>query len=121
MTITLLIVDDHASFRDAARQLLELDGFRVVGEARDGASALEAARALHPAVVLLDVQMPGADGFEVAATLMLEPDPPAVVLTSSRDGAEFESLVRASGARGFIPKTDVSGSAIRAVVECASS
>jgi len=120
MTMTLLIVDDHASFRDAARQLLEIDGFQVVGEARDGESALEVARALRPAVVLLDVQMPGADGFEVAARLMREPDPPAVVLTSSRDGAEFESLVRASGARGFIPKMDLTGSAIRAVVECAS-
>jgi DNA-binding NarL/FixJ family response regulator len=121
MTMTVLIVDDHASFRAAARQLLELEGFRVVGEARDGESALAAARALNPALVLLDVQMPGANGFEVAAQLRREPDPPAVVLTSSRDGAEFELLVRASGARGFIPKTDLSGPAIRTVLGCASS
>src|SRR5438309_3638090 len=109
MKLTVLIVDDHASFRAAARQMLEFDGFDVVGEARDGEAAIEAARVLHPAVVLLDVQMPGINGFEVASRLTGTEDAPAVVLTSSRDGAEVEALVRTCGARGFIPKSELTG------------
>ena len=60
---TVLIVDDHADFRAFARTLLEAGGFEVVGEARDGASALVAARALKPGLVLLDIQLPDIDGF----------------------------------------------------------
>ena len=109
MPMTVLIVDDHASFRTVARKLLEHLGYRVVGEARDGESALEAARELQPDVVLLDVQMPGIDGFEVAARLTAGDDGPAVVLVSTRDGLDFGGLVVESGARGFIAKDDLSG------------
>ena len=66
---TVLIVDDHADFRAFARTLLEAGGFEVVGEARDGASALSAARALRPELVLLDVQLPDIDGFAVCEQL----------------------------------------------------
>ena len=65
--MSVLIVDDHPSFRATARVLLESEGFDVVGEAEDGSSALEAVAALHPQIVLLDVQLPDLDGFEVAA------------------------------------------------------
>jgi CheY-like chemotaxis protein len=61
MGTTVLIVDDHRDFRAFARALLEAGGFEVVGEAVDGASALVAARALKPALVLLDVQLPDID------------------------------------------------------------
>src|SRR3954465_15446950 len=63
MAPTILIVDDHPSFRASARRLLEADGFEVVGEALDGESAFEAVRELRPEIVLLDVQLPGLDGF----------------------------------------------------------
>ena len=66
---TVLIVDDHRDFRAFARALLEAGGFEVVGEAIDGASALVAARALKPALVLLDVQLPDIDGFAVCEQL----------------------------------------------------
>jgi DNA-binding NarL/FixJ family response regulator len=116
MAMTLLIVDDHTSFRAAARKLLERHGYRVVGEAGDGDAALEAVRELRPDVVLLDVQMPGIDGFEVAAQLNAASSPPAIVMVSSRDGEDFGGLVEQSGARGFIPKHGLSGPALDAVL-----
>src|SRR5438105_2788065 len=82
--VTVLIVDDHPSFRATARALLQAEGFDVVGEAEDGASALALVAELRPDVVLLDVQLPDLDGFEVAQRLGA--DGPAVVLVSSRDG-----------------------------------
>src|SRR5690349_22653991 len=98
---TLLIVDDHDGFRDGARALLETDGFEVVGEAADGQSAIAAARRLRPDVVLLDVQLPGLDGFEVAERLADGADPPAIVLTSSRGADAFRRRLANSPARGF--------------------
>jgi len=98
MTPSILIVDDHPSFRTTARALLVAEGYDVVGEAADGSSAIEAARTLRPDVVLLDVQLPDRDGFAVAVELSREPQPPAIVLTSSRDAGDFGPLILASGA-----------------------
>jgi DNA-binding NarL/FixJ family response regulator len=109
MAKTVLIVDDHASFRRAVRLVLEYEGYEVVGEAADGEEALSAAGDLKPELVLLDVHMPGIDGFEVASRLTSQEQAPAVVLTSSRDGTDFDQRVRRSGARGFIPKAEISG------------
>jgi len=109
---TVLIVDDHPSFRSTARILLESEGFDVIGEAEDGASAIEAIQRLAPEVVLLDVQLPDMDGFAVARTIMADGVKSAIVLTSSRDGCDFGSLIAESGARGFVPKGELSGAAI---------
>jgi len=117
MATTVLIVDDHARFRSVARKLLEHHGYRVVGEARDGESALEAVRELRPDLVLLDVQMHGIDGFEVATRLNAAGDAPAIVLVSSRDGMDFGSLIAKSGARGFIAKDDLSGPALAELLD----
>jgi two-component system response regulator EvgA len=81
----VLVVDDHASFRRVAR-LLQFEGYEVVGEAEDGLSGLAAARALAPDLVLLDIQPPDIDGFDVAARLTSGERAPAVILTSSQDG-----------------------------------
>jgi DNA-binding NarL/FixJ family response regulator len=116
MPTTLLIVDDHASFRVAARKLLEHHGYEIVGEACDGATALEAVRQLRPDAVLLDVQMPDLDGFEVATRLTAGETAPAIVMVSSRDGEDFGDLVERSGALGFIGKGDLSGPALDAVL-----
>ena len=116
MTMSLLIVDDHASFRSVARKVLEYHGFDVIGEAGDGASALAAVEELHPDAVLLDVQLPDFDGFEVAARLKANGHAPAIVMVSSRDGADFGDLIEQSGARGFIPKHDLSGPALEALL-----
>jgi len=108
----VLIVDDHPSFRASARVLLEAEGFDVVGEAADGAQAITEAGRLRPEVVLLDVQLPDMDGFAVARTIMADGVKSAIVLTSSRDGCDFGSLIAESGARGFVPKGELSGAAI---------
>jgi len=113
---TVLIVDDHPSFRAAARLLLEHDGFDVIGEAEDGLSGLAAASALSPDVVLLDVNLPDLDGFDVASRICIDQAAPKVVLTSSRDPREFGPLVSRSGARGFIPKGELTGEALCALL-----
>ena len=112
----MLIVDDHAGFRSFARALLEAEGFEVVGEAEDGASALAVMGRLRPNIVLLDIQLPDIDGFEVAARLARAADPPAVVLVSTRDISSYRRRLAASPVRGFIPKSDLSGSALTALV-----
>ena len=72
MPRTVVIVDDHARFRRSARKLLELEGFDVIGEAADGASALAEVERLRPDLVLLDVQLPDASGLDLVP--LLEPD-----------------------------------------------
>jgi DNA-binding NarL/FixJ family response regulator len=113
---TVLIVDDHEGFRASARALLEAEGFEVVGEAADGPGAIEAVAVLRPRVVLLDIQLPGLDGLAVAEQLAAGLDPPAVVLTSSRDPAAYGVRLGMSSARGFIPKSELSGKALLALV-----
>ena len=114
MATSVLIVDDHPSFRASARMLLECEGYVVVGEAADGRTALEAVRELRPDLVLLDVQLPDIDGPEVAARLAeANGASPAIILTSSRD---LEDIGVLSGVRGFIPKSELSGAALEALL-----
>jgi DNA-binding NarL/FixJ family response regulator len=103
---SVLIVDDHATFRATARQVLEAEGFEVVGEAEDGASALAAVD-----------RLPDTDGFEIARCLCVNGFQPKVVLTSSRDASEFGDLIDACGSRGFIPKGELSGGKLAALLE----
>jgi DNA-binding NarL/FixJ family response regulator len=112
---TVLIVDDHAGFRSFARALLEAEGYDVVGESTDGASALAAVRALAPEVVLLDVALPDMDGFAVCDALLQDGAGPAVILTSSRDVSSYRRRLERSRARGFIPKSELSGRALAAL------
>jgi DNA-binding NarL/FixJ family response regulator len=114
--MTVLIVDDHPSFRASARTLLEAEGYQIVGEAENGAAALQAVKDLQPDLVLLDVQLPDMDGFQVAERLCGLANPPAVVLTSSRDSADYGSCIQICGASGFVPKADLSGAAIAALL-----
>jgi len=111
---TVLIVDDHAGFRDAARALLEASGFDVLGEAVDGASALAAVAKLQPEIVLLDVHLPDVDGFAVAERLASDGVSTAIVLVSSRDVSSFRRRLAANPAWSFIPKSELSGEALSA-------
>ncbi len=116
MTQTLLIVDDHASFRGFVRSLLDDDEFQVTGEAESGETALTEVERLHPDVVLLDVQLPGIDGFEVARRLAETPGPPRVVLTSSREASDYGSQLEQSPVSGFISKGELSPASLAALV-----
>jgi DNA-binding NarL/FixJ family response regulator len=116
-TLTVLIVDDHPSFRAVAQMVLESDGFAVVGTASDGESGVAATLRLSPDVVLLDVELPDFDGFEVAERLRRAGSTSEIVLASSRDGSDFGSRVAESGARGFVTKAELTGDAIRALLE----
>ena len=117
MNPTVLVVDDHASFRDAASALLEAEGFIVVGGAGDGDEALAQVGALCPDVVLLDVQLPGMDGFEVARRLAALAVPPAVLLISSRAAAEYGDQVAGAPVRGFLDKQALSGPVLTRLLE----
>ena len=112
MSQTVLVVDDHAGFRAKARLLLEADGYQVIGEAADAQTAVAEASRLRPEVVLLDVHLPDGDGFDVAARITEDEGAPAVVLTSSRDWSDSSELILRSGARGFLPKDQLSGGAV---------
>lgn len=113
----VLIVDDDAQFRLASRLLLEAGGFTVVGEAADGAAALAAVGMIAPEVVLLDVQLPDIDGFEVCRRLAAEGTPVAVVLVSSRPATAYRGRIEHSFARGFLTKEDLTGAALRALLD----
>src|SRR4051812_48582904 len=96
MTMTALVVDDHAGFRTSARFLLELEGFEVVGEAADGATAITAAERLQPDVVLLDVQLPDGQGYDVAREILARGLDARIVLVSSRDESDYGDSIRDS-------------------------
>lgn len=113
MARTLLIVDDHPGFRAFARALLAQEGFDIVGEAADGASAILAAQRLHPEVVLVDIALPDLDGFQVCERVtQVGPARPTVILTSSRDVTMYRDRLAASRARAFIAKDRLTGAAL---------
>ena len=109
---SILIVDDHDGFRTFARGMLEAAGF-TVAEAATGAEATEAARAVRPGLVLLDIQLPDFDGFEVARRLAAQGGGPVIVLTSTRDASDYRGRITSSPAAGFLPKDQLSGAALR--------
>ena len=115
MLATVLIVDDHPGFRRAVRTLLESEGYEVVAESATGRDALAAAERVRPALVLLDIGLPDIDGISVAALLTAADRTRAVVLTSSRDAADYQPLLEGCGARGFIAKAELSGASIAAL------
>jgi DNA-binding NarL/FixJ family response regulator len=114
MSRRVVIVDDHEPFRASARRLLELEGWSVVGEATDGAGAVETVERLRPDLVLLDVALPDMTGFDVADRLAAGPS--RIVLVSSRDPEDFGARIVRSGVVGFIPKDELSGATLGALL-----
>jgi DNA-binding NarL/FixJ family response regulator len=113
---SVLIVDDHDTFRVLARAVLEASGYAVAGEAADGESALVTAVEVEPDIVLLDIQLPGIDGFTVAERLAQLPRPPAIVFVSTRDEDAYRERLSDAPALGFVNKSDFSGGALAALV-----
>ena len=116
--VRCLIVDDSVDFRDAASAMLECAGIRVVGVASDSAEALRCCEELHPDVALVDVDLGGESGFELAAKLhrASAPSALAVILVSTYAEADLAEMIAASPAAGFLPKFVLSPEAIRDVL-----
>lgn len=123
MNSRVLIVDDHDAFRAAARTMLEEMGLEVVGEAANGEAVMEMFELSKPDIVLLDIQLPGIDGIEVARTLFGAGHYPVLVLTSSRDAEDYGTRLRALPDAVFIGKTNLSSDALAAAIDndCRSS
>lgn len=108
----IVIVDDDPSFLATVRLLLESEGFAVVGEALNGLDGVAAAAEHAPDLVLVDVNLPDIDGFEVAARIREREEAPPVVLTSIRSADDYGNLVGTSRARAFLTKADITGEAL---------
>ena len=118
MPIRCLVVDDSPSFLDAARVLLEREGLTIAGVASTGAEAVRKAEALRPDVVLLDISLGGESGFDVARQLVDDNRlGGTVILISTHSSADFADLIAESPAAGFLPKSELSASAIRRILE----
>jgi DNA-binding NarL/FixJ family response regulator len=109
---TLVLVDDHAGFRQVVRAMLTAAGWQVVGESSTGAAVPDMVMRLAPDLVLLDVVLPDTDGFAVAERLAAAGCGSAVVLISGHDRSDFGGRVRAAPVRGFLPKEMISGQAL---------
>jgi DNA-binding NarL/FixJ family response regulator len=114
----LLLVDDSPRFLRAARGLLERQGLTVVGVATGGPEALRQAAALRPDLTLVDIDLGGESGFELARRLHREAGlaPGQLVLISVRDPDDFAELISASPAGGFLSKSDLSADAITSLL-----
>jgi DNA-binding NarL/FixJ family response regulator len=110
-----LIVDDSSRFLNAARGLLERQGIAVVGVASNSAEALQRAEEVRPDVTLLDIDLGGESGLELARRLHRQADraPAPVILISTHAEQDYADLIAASPAVGFLPKTALSADAIR--------
>lgn len=113
----MLVVDDHTSFRRAVRRLLERSGLEVVGEVADGASAIVAVRTLLPDIVILDVGLPDASGFDVAAELSKQRPAPLIIMVSSRKGPGDDERALAVGAHAYLDKADLEADTVDALIE----
>jgi DNA-binding NarL/FixJ family response regulator len=119
MPIRFLVVDDSRSFLEAARRLLEREGLTIAGVASSCSEALQEARALRPDVVLVDISLGEESGFDVARRLAEDgrAGGPSVILISTHSEADFADLIAESPAAGFLPKSELSASAIRKILE----
>lgn len=115
--ISVLLVDDQPVFRNVARSVLERDGAcEVIGEADDGARALEMMGKLNPDIVVMDVQMEGMSGIETTRRILSRHPQANIVLTSMGSDSEYPILAREIGARGFVPKRNLNVALLRSLV-----
>ncbi|MDQ8043281.1 MAG: response regulator [Solirubrobacteraceae bacterium] len=116
MPVSILIVDDHDGFRRRAARALEADGFAVIGQAADLASGLAEAARLHPDVVLLDIHLPDGCGMEFAPKFAAQAPGAQVILTSTYDAHDVSHVIGEPGIAGFLPKSELSGDALAALL-----
>jgi DNA-binding NarL/FixJ family response regulator len=104
----VLIVDDQEPFRSAARLVVSMaDGFEVVGEAASGEEGIAMAAELLPALVLMDINMPGIDGLEATRRITKAHPAIRVLVLSTYEADEYEPLALDAGAVGFVSKAEL--------------
>ncbi len=102
---TVLIVDDQLPFRMAARSVVGVTpGFEVVGEAKSGEEAVEQVGALHPELILMDINMDGISGIEATRRITAEHPGTKVILLSTYDEEDLPADARSCGALGYVHK-----------------
>jgi DNA-binding NarL/FixJ family response regulator len=116
VTLRCIIVDDNPAFLEVAASLLEREGVTVVAVASTGVEALRLAHDLHPDVVLVDISLGGESGFDVARGLVVSDPGRRIVLISTHAEADFADLIEKSPVAGFLPKSELSASALRQLV-----
>jgi two-component system invasion response regulator UvrY len=113
MTLRVLVADDHAPFRRAARALLAAsDEYQLVGEATSGEQAVTLARALHPDLVLMDITMDGIGGIEAARSINETHPGTATILVSTYREGDLPSGARTCGAVGYVHKAELAATVI---------
>jgi len=111
-------VDDQAPFRIAAKAVLRrLDGFELAGEAASGAEAVELADQLNPALILMDINMPGMNGIEATRRIVAAHPEIVVILCSTYELADLPPAAAASGARAYVNKEQLGADTIRRLWE----
>jgi two-component system, NarL family, nitrate/nitrite response regulator NarL len=118
VALSVVIVDDSASFLESARALLHSQGMDVLGVASTPVEAVACVQRLSPDVVVVDLHLGAASGLEIAEHLSTQgPDAPAVVLVSSIGYDDLAALAAEAPVRGFLTKTDLSAAAVEAIVQ----
>ena len=118
--VRVVVCDDHPIYREGMVRALSMSGSAdVVGEDDDGVSALELIKTHRPDVALLDYQMPGMDGAQVAAAVKRDELPTRVLLLSAHDDAAIVYQALQQGAAGFLPKESTRSEIVKAVLDCA--
>jgi DNA-binding NarL/FixJ family response regulator len=120
MPLRCLIVDDNAPFLGEAAALLQRDGILIAGVASNTHEALERAQEVKPDVALVDISLGSESGLELARRLVeLDGGAPTVILISTRAQTDYAELIEEAPVAGFVPKAELSGGAIRRLVESA--
>jgi DNA-binding NarL/FixJ family response regulator len=111
-----VIVDDDASFLQAAQAVLEIDGVTVAGVAATSAEAVQRVQALRPDVVLIDIRLGEESGFDAARQLTAGEQAAPVIMISTHAGPDYADLIAESPVAGFLPKAQLSAAAIRRIL-----
>ena len=112
--LTVMVVDDQAPFRMAARAVIRRsEGFSLTGEAENGVKALELANEIHPDVVLMDINMPEMGGIEATRRIVAELPETFVILCSTYDISDLPPDAKESGARAYVHKEQLGATTLR--------